>query len=266
MRGPSPAITAKDVRAMLAVRYAPPEWRIEHELTLNVRRLDTVALRMWGGSGRGYEVLGFEIKVSRADWLRELTSIEKAAEWAHVVDRFFVVAPKGVVQEGELPRDWGLLEVTGTGTGLRLKAQPAPRPVGATLPRELTARLLTRDHYQRRAESAEEQARVRAEAYEKGREAVATELEVLRAIAAKHAALLRDAGLGSYRDPASALRTAQRVADALAALDQDWFRWTLTRITDGAAKTAAAAKELQEAVAEFRAPLATEPSALEVTA
>lgn len=254
-----PPVTAQSVRELLAMRYQPPEWRLEYELTLNTRRLDAVALCMWGGSGRAYQVLGFEIKVSRADWLRELASIDKATEWAQVVDRFFVVAPRGVVRDGELPRDWGLLELTGTGNALRIKAHPAPRPIGATLPRELTSRLLTRDHYERKKLESEATSTAQAEGEARARKAIAAELEALQLIAKEHHQLLREAGLARYADPVRALQTAHRVADALAKLEEEPFRWTIDRITKLAADTAAHAQQLQDAVAEFRAPL-TAPS------
>lgn len=55
-------------------------------------------------------VHGFEVKVSRSDWLRELrTGGLKSEAWRSVCHYWWVVAPPGVVREGELPDGWGLL-------------------------------------------------------------------------------------------------------------------------------------------------------------
>ncbi len=255
----SPPVTAQQLRELLAVRYQPPEWRLEHEVTLNGRRLDSVALCMWGGRGRAYQVLGFELKVSRADWLRELATIEKAADWAQVVDRFFVVAPRGVVLQDELPRDWGLLELTGTGSGLRLKAQPAQRSIGETLPRELVARILDRDQWGRRGRDFAERERIQADADTRARSTVASELEELRATADRYHRLMRDAGLSASQDPVETLRTARRIASALSTLEHAMPDWVIDRIAELATRTTATARELQSAVAAFRAPLTTPP-------
>jgi hypothetical protein len=68
-----------------------------------------MALSLW--KSRGYELAGFEVKVSRADWRVELSDASKAEVWTDVVDRWWIVAPKGIVPVDELPAPWGLLEV-----------------------------------------------------------------------------------------------------------------------------------------------------------
>lgn len=74
------------------------------------RTFDAVAVHLW--PSRGFVVEVIEVKVSRADWLRELKNPAKA-EAAHAVgDRFIVAAPAGIVHPDELPPGWGLLEVT----------------------------------------------------------------------------------------------------------------------------------------------------------
>jgi hypothetical protein len=59
-----------------------------------------------------YELAGFEVKVSRSDWRKELSDASKAEVWTDVVDRWWIVAPKGIVPVDELPAPWGLMEVT----------------------------------------------------------------------------------------------------------------------------------------------------------
>lgn len=60
--------------------------------------------------------IGYEIKVSRSDWLQD----QKFEEYRSACHLFFVVALRGVVQIGELPPGVGLLEPIGQGTGCRL--------------------------------------------------------------------------------------------------------------------------------------------------
>ena len=60
--------------------------------------------------------IGYEIKVSRSDWLKD----QKLEEYRAACHLFFVVAPKGIVAKPELPAGVGLLEPIGAGTGQRL--------------------------------------------------------------------------------------------------------------------------------------------------
>lgn len=86
------------------------------------RCLDAMAMDLWPSSGN--ELHGFEVKTGRSDWLRELAQPGKAGEFTGRVDRFWIVAPAGVVAPGELPDNWGLM-CPGRGT-LRV-ARPARR-------------------------------------------------------------------------------------------------------------------------------------------
>jgi hypothetical protein len=137
-------VTSAAVMRALNLRYQMPEWLFEPECTLGMRRIDAVAFNMWGA--RSHRVLGFEVKVSRGDWLRELKSWEKSGEWERVVDEFIVVAPAKMIAVDEIPAGWGLLELSGT--SLRIKVRPKASKTGETLPRELFARLTTRTFQQ----------------------------------------------------------------------------------------------------------------------
>lgn len=136
----APGLTAAQLLAEVQARYARPEWHCEAEVTLDRRRLDVVAFNLWGA--RGYRIVGFEVKVSRGDWLRELAAFEKSAGWHAVVDAFYVVTPGGLVRPDELPAGWGLLELRGSRMFTKVQAAArAPRP---DLPREISARFLGR--------------------------------------------------------------------------------------------------------------------------
>lgn len=134
-------LSASALVAAVRSRYPYPEWRCESEITFDGRRLDVVAFNLWGRS-RGYRVVGFEIKVSRGDWMRELQSFQKSESWMAIVDSFYVVTPPKLVRTDELPEAWGLLELVGDRMMSRRHAsqkQPA-----ATLPREVCARFISR--------------------------------------------------------------------------------------------------------------------------
>lgn len=75
------------------------------------RTLDALAFGLW--PSRGLHIHGFEIKVSRSDWLRELKAPEKAEEFCGIVDFFWVVTPPDVVQGHELPAKWGHIVTRG---------------------------------------------------------------------------------------------------------------------------------------------------------
>lgn len=84
------------------------------------RTADAMALGLW--QSRGCELHGFEIKISRADWRRELADPAKADSWHGVVDRWWIVAPRGVVPRNELPSTWGLLETGARGLTVTVQA------------------------------------------------------------------------------------------------------------------------------------------------
>lgn len=132
------AVSASDLRKAIASRYCAPEWYVQEEVTYRSRRLDVVAFNLWGA--RKYNVVGFELKVSRSDWLRELKAFEKAEGWWQIVDAFYIVAPAGLVKPEELPAGWGLLQLHGG--ALRAKVTPTYKAPAETLPRELVARFL----------------------------------------------------------------------------------------------------------------------------
>lgn len=62
---------------------------------------------------RGLHITGIEIKVHRSDWMREIAQPDKSAEFMRFCKYWYVAAPKGVVQEGEVPETWGYLEIGG---------------------------------------------------------------------------------------------------------------------------------------------------------
>lgn len=71
------------------------------------RSADCLALGMY--KSRGRELWGFEMKVSRSDWVKELEQPAKAESWLRYCDRWaLVIADEKMVHPGELPEPWGL--------------------------------------------------------------------------------------------------------------------------------------------------------------
>lgn len=105
-------IDSAAIYALLRARHSLPSWCFLPEVRdatgwAQRRTADALALDCY--PSRGLEVHGFEIKVSRGDWLRELKDSSKSASIAGFCDRWWIVAPQGVVKQPELPKAWGLM-------------------------------------------------------------------------------------------------------------------------------------------------------------
>src|SRR4051812_18306594 len=80
---PQPRITARDLVAALERRVPRPEYVLLEQVRGATgitegadRSADAIAMSVW--PSRGLELHGFEVKVSRGDWLRELREPAKA--------------------------------------------------------------------------------------------------------------------------------------------------------------------------------------------
>jgi hypothetical protein len=143
---PEPVVLNTDhANLMLAQRFSAPEWALMFEVAPatggGTRYADAIAVNLW--KSRGHTVHGFEVKVSRSDWLRELKDPSKCEPVLRYCDYWWIVAPKGVIKEGELPPTWGHFELRASGLvqqvqGDRLK----PGEIG----REFFASIMRRGH------------------------------------------------------------------------------------------------------------------------
>lgn len=102
----------EDVIRRLQARY--PMFEGKWATLVEFQRIDFLAVGTWPSTG--FVVHGFEIKVSRNDWLRELKDPGKSVEGRSKVDHWWLAAPDDVIKEGELPDGWGHLRVTDKGT------------------------------------------------------------------------------------------------------------------------------------------------------
>jgi hypothetical protein len=119
-------VTSADVKALLRSRFPKGEWALAFEVADATggrgRRLaDAVAMNMW--PSRGLAIHGFEIKVSKTDWKKELLSPEKAEAVSKYCDHWWIVAPQGIVCEDDVPATWGYLEIR-DGQLVQVKAAP----------------------------------------------------------------------------------------------------------------------------------------------
>ncbi|MEM9646179.1 MAG: hypothetical protein AAF989_14410, partial [Planctomycetota bacterium] len=104
-----------DVMAALMNRYETGKWvKIPEASTPSGRRCDLVAFGIWRNTKN--RIIGHEVKVSRADWQKELDSPEKSDAVIPFCHSWFIVAPKGLIQLEELRASWGLLEMLPSGS------------------------------------------------------------------------------------------------------------------------------------------------------
>lgn len=137
------SMTTEQVRQLLRRRFASPEWALLEEVAPatggGTGYADAVAMNLW--RSRGHVVYGFEIKVSRSDWQRELKKPAKAESVFQYCDGWYVVALPGVVRDGELPAAWGILEVHG---GKLVEKVKPPKLAPTPLDRPFVASLVRR--------------------------------------------------------------------------------------------------------------------------
>jgi len=123
-------ITAADVKAAIKRKFCAPEWATFYEVAEGTgaaggRYADAIAMNLW--PSRGCELHGFEVKVSRSDWLNELKQPDKSAPIQRFTDRWWIVTPPDIIRDGELPPTWGHYIVKGNGLNVARMAPALPR-------------------------------------------------------------------------------------------------------------------------------------------
>lgn len=120
-------MTAAEVIQHLRVHIAPPSFCFLEQVADGTgarqhRWADAVAMSVW--PSRGYDIHGFEVKVSRYDWLNELKQPEKSAAVQQFCNRWWIATPDAsIIHPGELPPTWGHMVCKGNGMKV---VHPAP--------------------------------------------------------------------------------------------------------------------------------------------
>jgi len=107
-----------------------------------LRTADAIVVDLWPSTGNA--VHGFEVKVSRSDWLTELKDPGKAEAFRPFVHHWWLVVPDAGIVRNDLPDGWGLLAVGRDGRlrqrirAPRLKPEPMTASQIAALLRAAT--------------------------------------------------------------------------------------------------------------------------------
>jgi hypothetical protein len=103
-----------------------------------LRTADAIAVDLWPSSG--HLIHGFEVKVSRSDWLTELRDPEKCEAFKPYCHHWWLVVPDASIVRDDLPVGWGLLSIGGDGR-LRIRRR-APKLDPQPMPFTMTAAML----------------------------------------------------------------------------------------------------------------------------
>ena len=105
-------LAAHDLFLRLQGTFSPPAYITLEEVRDATgfdghRTADAIAVSLY--RSRGKAIWGFEMKVSRSDWLHELKQPEKAESIMRYCNYWALVVPdKSIVKDGELPSSWGM--------------------------------------------------------------------------------------------------------------------------------------------------------------
>ena len=227
------------------------EWTFVTEVSsAQGSRCDALALGMW--PSHGHAIHGFELKVTRADWLRELRAMSKADPFTAVVDYWWLVVSDPRIVVGDLPIGWGLMVPHGKGLKIATQAvRREPRPMDRAMYASLT-RAVGREYEQFYRERYEEREEAAARARQAGIDdgsalaRVRAELEVQKGAVA---AFEQASGVRLSHWRGADERTAREVGEALrVVLDGRKAEVALeARLRYAADDTARLAKEAREA-------------------
>ena len=103
-----------------------------------IRTADAIAVDLWPSTGN--LVHGFEVKVSRSDWLTELRDPAKAEAIRRYCHHWWLVVPDAHIAHDGLPDGWGLMAVGKDGQ-LRVRKK-APLLTPEPMPPSFIASLL----------------------------------------------------------------------------------------------------------------------------
>ncbi len=158
-------MTSDDIKALLNEKYSDGDkcliaFEVNEGTGSNSgRRIDALSMELW--PSKNYKIVGFEIKVSRSDWLNEMKQPEKSLAISRFCDEFYLVAPYGVLGIDELPKTWGYIQATSDRIFTKIKAPKREavaieRPFMASFVRSLTKKYSDKKLLQAQVEKVKE--------------------------------------------------------------------------------------------------------------
>lgn len=252
-------VTAADIRARLIEKYAFKDgWITMAEVTPPKcsRRFDLIAIMGW--QSRGHEAMGFEIKVARSDWLRELAEPAKAEPLVSLCSRWWIAAPPGVVEVAELPPSWGLLvihpEQIRTG---KQAPQLDPSPWSDAVWRCMLLRCATRERH-----APDELAQARGEGWKEGHKVGLESAQRDASHAERRATELQQIITEAEQAtgvPFNWLRNMPALGEAYRLCQSDGRSWQAERLASQAKELRETAERMEQAAEALREPVKTEP-------
>lgn len=130
-------VFAAEVR--LSSGYGNTRYHLQgHEHSIHgEQRIDAFAMHCW--PSKKFKRIGYEIKISRNDFLNEIKKPDKRMATELFTNLAYFVAPAGLIKPDEIPDSWGLIEVSGDMTTIVTDA--VWRDVGRELPLSFVASL-----------------------------------------------------------------------------------------------------------------------------
>lgn len=122
------------LRQALRKEYPLPQYAVLYEVANGMGATmsgyaDAIVMGLF--PSRGLHIHGFEIKMSRPDWLRELKNPAKAEGAAKYCDYFWLlVSGEGIASKDEIPPTWGMYMLSGK----RLEVVKKPKRLPAIPP------------------------------------------------------------------------------------------------------------------------------------
>lgn len=172
---------------LVEARYSTLHWVFLREIRndtgfQSTRSADALAVGLY--HSRGQLLIGFEKKVSRPDWLKELREPDKAEAFAQFCDQWYIVVPEeDIVKLDELPPTWGLLLAKGKRIRT-VKQAPTliPKPIDRGLMASIVQRAIENAIKPYLITKEEKNQEIIDEAFERGKHSAEYELEKARAL------------------------------------------------------------------------------------
>lgn len=137
-------VTSSAVKQAIAASFAAPAYQTFFEVSnatgYGIKSYaDAVSMGVWPSTG--HEIHGFEVKVSRSDFLNEMKNPAKAMPIMQYCHRWSLVCPVNMVKLDEVPSTWGVYWFK---DGAIRKARQSPILQAKPLTAEFVASLVRR--------------------------------------------------------------------------------------------------------------------------